>query len=149
MTTVKVVDNFDSEVLAEGDVHDDGSVTWTGGPRAKALQHMCPTAGPKDAGYLDALTEYLQRSTTMHVVTDGGLITEFTLEGGEKVKAKTRPCLNGPAISSGKNTLPVSVAMFSGGSALSTVGESATPVAPPALGALRHANSIRPGNSKV
>ena len=34
-----------------------------------------------------------------------------------------------------------------GGSASSTVGESDTAVAPPAAGAVRHANSIRPGTS--
>jgi hypothetical protein len=67
---VKVVDNFEKEVLAEGDAAADGSVSWTGGPRMKAVKHMCPTAAPADAGYVDAFRDYLSRSTTMHLVTE-------------------------------------------------------------------------------
>jgi hypothetical protein len=65
---VNVLD--DNELIASGEVAEDGSVDWNDGPRVKFAKSVCPVARPGDAGYFDALSGYLKRSSSMDLVLE-------------------------------------------------------------------------------
>lgn len=69
---VKLIEVPSNDLIASGEVAENGSVEWTNGPRVKFAQSFCPLARPTDAGYVDKLSAYLARSSTMDLLVESG-----------------------------------------------------------------------------
>lgn len=65
---VKLISTISGDVKAQGDVADDGSVTWTEGETQ--MCHRVATANPGDPGYIDHLRNWMARSSTTRIVVE-------------------------------------------------------------------------------